>query len=113
MAISVNGFIMPPVTVVGDCLMANQTKIDIQLRGFWRVADVFVSDLARIDLLGRNARFTFYVDHYPSPGAAPVKLTAAKLIMPIDVVPLACARSLFTLGHATPEDIRELSCRVH
>jgi hypothetical protein len=77
------------------------------------VADVFVSDLDRIDLLGKNARITLYVDEYAATGGPPVKVVAAKIIMPIEVIPLACARILFALGQVAFSAVQDFSRRFH
>lgn len=64
------------------------------------VRDIFVSDLGRIEILGKNARFVLYVKHYSDEGAAPINLIVAKVIMPIDVIPGAIARTLFAIGQS-------------
>lgn len=67
-----------------------------------RVHDVYASDLGRIEMLGPNVRFIFYVDRFHEEGSAPDHLSVAKLVMPRAVIYSAIQRTFFALGEIRP-----------
>lgn len=77
------------------------------------VTDVFASDLARVEILGSNARFILFAKHFPEEGAAAIHVVVAKIIVPVDVIPAAIARVLFALGHAAVSPMLEWPKRLN
>lgn len=78
-----------------------------------RIKDIFVSDLTRVEILGSNARFVLHVKRHPSEGAAPINEEVASIVMPIDIIPSAIARTLFALGQAAIPIALEYSKRLN
>lgn len=77
------------------------------------IADIFASDLARVEILGSNVRFILYAKHFPEEGAAAVNVVVAKFVMPLDVIPGAIARVLFAIGHQAVAPILEWPKRLN
>jgi hypothetical protein len=62
------------------------------------IRDIFACDMARVDLLGTNARFLFTTNEFPREGAAPVHRAGCSLILPQTAIIPAINLTLFSLG---------------
>lgn len=78
------------------------------------VADIFASDLSHIEILGKNARFCLVVKRFGFAGAPGIDAPAANIILPIEIIPAAIARTLFALGEsALPRGLLDWSRLLH
>ncbi len=51
------------------------------------IRDTFVSGIGDIQILGRNARITFYADHLAAGDRAAERIIVARLVVSIDSIP--------------------------
>lgn len=67
------------------------------------IGDTFVTGVARIEILGHNARFYLHVDQNSfDPGRPPDRFIVAKIVVPLDSLPEMIRQTLaVTVAEAT------------
>lgn len=79
------------------------------------LSDIFVTGIARIDIIGHNARFYLYMDQNSFvPDAPPDRFIVAKIIVPLENLPGMIEQAVRASGdHGAVQALRKIASAMN